>query len=163
MFLNTLYWFTWYKTKPIKLTISFPPKSQSQIQNRLKKTFLIIYCDYQGWCRFFTLHKIVKDLKGATIIPLSKLLKFDFRKKKSTFLVENWKVRTSEDSDQPGHPPCLIRVFVVRMKKPWVLSYPLSTQRRLWSDWVDAEADRSLRWAHRSFCWFCRAAAHMYQ
>ena len=37
----------------------------------------------------------------------------------------------SEDSDQPGHPPSLIRVFAVRMKKAWVLSYPLSTQRRL--------------------------------
>ena len=25
----------------------------------------------------------------------------------------------SEDSDQPGHPPSLIRVFAVRMKKAW--------------------------------------------
>ena len=37
----------------------------------------------------------------------------------------------SEDSDQPGHPPSLIRVFAVRMKKTWILSYPLSAQRRL--------------------------------
>ena len=44
----------------------------------------------------------------------------------------------SEDSDQPGHAPSLIRVFAVRMKKAWVLSYPLSAQRRLWSDWADA-------------------------
>ena len=34
----------------------------------------------------------------------------------------------SKDSDQPGHPPSLIRVFTVRMKKAWVLSYPLSAQ-----------------------------------
>ena len=34
----------------------------------------------------------------------------------------------SEDSNQPGHPPSLIRVFVVRMKKIWVLSYALSAQ-----------------------------------
>ena len=26
------------------------------------------------------------------------------------------------------------------MKKPWVLSYPLSAQRRLWSDWADAHS-----------------------
>ena len=32
----------------------------------------------------------------------------------------------SEDSYQPGHPPSLIRVFAVRLKKAWVLSYPLS-------------------------------------
>ena len=42
-------------------------------------------------------------------------------------------------------------VFAVRMKKAWVLSYPLSTQRRLWSDWADAQADLSLRWAHTHF------------
>ena len=34
----------------------------------------------------------------------------------------------SEISDQPGHPPSLIRVFAVRLKKAWVLSYPLSGQ-----------------------------------
>ena len=41
----------------------------------------------------------------------------------------------SEDSDQPGHPPSLIRVFAPCMKKALVLSYKLSAQRRLWSDW----------------------------
>ena len=60
----------------------------------------------------------------------------------------------SEDSDQPGHPPSLIRVFTVRMKKVWVLSYPLSAQRRLWSDWADAKADLSLQWAHSHFVGF---------
>ena len=46
----------------------------------------------------------------------------------------------SEDSDQPGHPPSLIRVFAVHMKKAWVLSYPLSAQ---------------------SFCLFCHELAHL--
>ena len=45
----------------------------------------------------------------------------------------------SEDSDQPRHPPSLIRVFTVHMKKPWFLSYLLSTQRRFLSDWADAQ------------------------
>ena len=60
----------------------------------------------------------------------------------------------SEDSDQPGHPPSLTRVFAVRMKKAWVLSYPLTAQRRLWSDWADAHADLSLRWVHSHFVGF---------
>ena len=60
----------------------------------------------------------------------------------------------SEDSDQPGHLPSLIRVFAVRMKKAWDLSNPLSAQRRLWSDWVDAQADLSLLWAHTHFVGF---------
>ena len=55
----------------------------------------------------------------------------------------------SKDSDQPGHPPSLIRVFTVHMKKAWVLSYPLSAQR--------------LRWAHMPFCWFCHEVAHFAQ
>ena len=60
----------------------------------------------------------------------------------------------SEDSDQPRHPPSLIRVFAVHMKKAWVLSYPLR------SYWANAQADLSLRWAHMPFCWFCHEAAH---
>ena len=60
----------------------------------------------------------------------------------------------SKVSDQPGHPPSLIRVFSVHIKKAWVLSYPLSAQRRLCSDWADAQADLSLRWAHSHFVGF---------
>ena len=60
----------------------------------------------------------------------------------------------SEDSDQPGHPPIQIRVFAIRMKKAWILSYPLSAQRRLWSDWADDHADLSPRWAHTHFVGF---------
>ena len=62
----------------------------------------------------------------------------------------------SEDS---GHPSSLIKVFVVPMKKAWVLSYLMSTQWRLWSDWADAQADSSLRWA-QLFSWFCHEVAH---
>ena len=60
-----------------------------------------------------------------------------------------------EDSDLPS----LIRAFAVGMYWPWVLSFLLSTQRRLWSDWANGQAYLSVHWAHKSFCWFCRAAA----
>ena len=50
-----------------------------------------------------------------------------------------WHVRPAKT----GHPPSLIRVFAVRMKKAWVLSYPLSAQWGLWSDWAEARADLS--------------------
>ena len=63
-------------------------------------------------------------------------------------------VRPAKTPGQPGHPPCLIRVSAVRMKKAWVLSYPVSAQRRLWSDWADVQADLSLRWAHSHFVGF---------
>ena len=79
----------------------------------------------------------------------------------------------SEDSDQPGHPPSLIRVFTVCMVNAWVIRYPLSAQRRLWSAWADAQADLSLislggcpGWSESSlgaqpFCWFCHEAANL--
>ena len=45
-------------------------------------------------------------------------------------------------------------VFALRMKKHWVLSYALSTQGRLWSDWADAQADLSIHWARTHFVGF---------
>ena len=36
-----------------------------------------------------------------------------------------------KDLDQPLHPPCLIIVLAVRMKKAWVLRYSLCAQRIL--------------------------------
>ena len=42
----------------------------------------------------------------------------------------------------------LIKVFAVRIKKPRSITYPLNAKRRLWSDWADAQADLSYRWAH---------------
>ena len=72
------------------------------------------------------------------------------------------------ESDQSGHLASLISlrclhevgirpvwsVFAVHMKNHWVLGYPYSAQRRLWSDWADAQADLSLRWAHSCFVGF---------
>ena len=69
----------------------------------------------------------------------------------------------SEDSDEIGHPA----------QSVWSES-SLTTWRKLgflatlwahsedWSDWVDAQADLRLRWAHRSFCWFCHEATQLY-
>ena len=66
----------------------------------------------------------------------------------------------SEDSDQPGHPPSLIRVFAVCLKKHWVLSYPLSALQRL-IRLRGCHADLSLRWVHMPYCWFCHEAAQI--
>ena len=65
----------------------------------------------------------------------------------------------SEDSDQPGHPLSLIRVFAVRSMGSLGPNFASGGQRWLWSDWADAQADLSLRWAHKSLCWFCQAMA----
>ena len=71
------------------------------------------------------------------------------------------KMSCAPSLDQPEHPQNLIRVSPDCMKNPSVLSYPLSAWRRPWSDWMDAQAYLSLRWAHRLCRWFCHAAAHL--
>ena len=60
----------------------------------------------------------------------------------------------SEDSDQPGQPPSLIRVFAVRMKKLWVLIYPLSAQRRLLISLGGCPGWSESSLGAHSFCWF---------
>ena len=45
----------------------------------------------------------------------------------------------SEDSDQPGQPPSLIRVFTVHMKKPWALA----------THWVHSEDSNQTGWMPR--------------
>ena len=65
----------------------------------------------------------------------------------------------SKDADQPGHLPSLIRVFI---KKAWILSYPLSAQRRLLirlgrcPDWSESSLGT------QSFCWLCHEVAQLF-
>ena len=48
-----------------------------------------------------------------------------------------WHVHPAKTQISLGIRP-VWSVFAVRMKKAWVLSYPLSAQWRPWSDWADA-------------------------
>ena len=57
-------------------------------------------------------------------------------------------------TDQPGHPPSLIRVFAVRSAGSYGSKVSSCGQRRLCPDWADANADLSLRWAHSHFVGF---------
>ena len=66
----------------------------------------------------------------------------------------------SEDPDQPGHSCSLIkslRCLHEEILDPWL---PINMQQRL-IRLGGCQADQSLRWVHRSFCWFCHAAAHI--
>ena len=66
----------------------------------------------------------------------------------------------SEYSDKLGHP---LNLWSQPSLSAWrtlgPYSHPLSAQRRLWSDWMDAQSDMSLRWVHIPFCLFCHASA----
>ena len=56
----------------------------------------------------------------------------------------------SEDSDQPGHSPSLISLCRPH-EESLGSELPIERTARLWSDWADAQADLSLRWAHSHF------------
>ena len=80
----------------------------------------------------------------------------------SNYLILQWCFyKKKQDSIHIKNMLSLIRVFAVRMKKYWVLSFLLRALRRLWPGWTDAQADLSLRWAHRSFCWFCHGTTQI--
>ena len=63
-------------------------------------------------------------------------------------------------TDQPGHRPVISESLLCAQ---WVAKDPtyLHVDSKDWSDWADAQSDLSLRWAHRSFCWFCHTAAQL--
>ena len=65
-------------------------------------------------------------LFAYSIMTIYPILKFKFMK----FLT----CAPNEDSNQPAHPRCPIRVFIVRMKKLCVLGYPKCAQRKVWSE-----------------------------
>ena len=68
-------------------------------------------------------------------------------------LCAQWRLRSA------WHPPSLIRVFAVHFMRIQDPMLPHADSKD-WSDWADAQADLSLRWAHRSFCCFWHASAY---
>ena len=66
-----------------------------------------------------------------------------------------WSVHPAKTQISLGNqPPSLVRVFF----GSW-----LSLERsKEWSDCNDWHADPSLRWVHRSFCWFVVLAVHIW-
>ena len=69
-------------------------------------------------------------------------------------------MRAQRRSDQPQHPPSLIRVFAVRTVGSWGPNVSSCGQWRLWSDWVDVQAELSLRWVGAEVI-FVGLAAHI--
>ena len=122
---------------------------------RLCCTYAFNFVDFPVTCLSFIKKKMQKDIfvhvtfasdSNYTIMYFLKIINEPAHDK-----TNKMSCVPRKDSVQPGHPPSLIRVFAVRMKKAWVLSYPLSAQQRIRSDWADAQADLSLCWAHSHF------------
>ena len=66
------------------------------------------------------------SLLGSQVILLVLSCSGSIKRRATSWHNHKMACAPSEDSDQPGHLPSLIRVFAVRIKKAWILSYPLS-------------------------------------
>ena len=142
---NYLYWNHWMHHDATTLPFIKNPKGSSR-------------CISKKWTTYFKMPNLFRlaFLQGSLCYSWS-----ISRNEPSHDKTNKVAYAPSVDSDQPGHPPSLIIVFAVRLKKALVLSYPLSAQRRLWSDWADAQADQSFRWAHMPLCRFCHDVAQI--
>ena len=108
---------------------------------------------------------------GASVNMISDLLIYAFRRQLKQYCkvtIEprhdkptKWLVRPANTKINLGIRPIWSESSLSTWRKPWVLSYPLSAQRRLRSDWAGVQADLSLRWTLMSFCWFCCATAQL--
>ena len=72
-----------------------------------------------------------------------------------------WHNAHNENSNQPAHPRSLIRVFVVRMKKLYILGYLSCAKWRVWSDCAKTQAGLNVRWEYMSEDTFSDVAAHV--
>ena len=89
---------------------------------------------------------------------------------RSSILISNWaRAQQNQQNDlcaqwrlRSALASSLTRVFPVHSIGSYGPTVSLGGQQRLWLDWVDAQADPSLRRAHKSFCCFCHAAAHIF-
>ena len=80
-----------------------------------------------GHQNFFYLLKFVSRtsfLKECKLQCLRAFITIEPHHKKTNKMI----CAPSEESNQPGPPPSLIRVFAVRMKKHWVFGCPFSAQ-----------------------------------
>ena len=113
-------------------------KNNNQKKKKKKKNtytqkipFIVILVETAGHipgAKNLPISKLVDNSERGVLQPVDKLkqCKLELEHDKTNKMA----CAPSEDSDQPGHSPSLIRIFAVRMKKPGVLSYPLSAQRR---------------------------------
>ena len=106
----------------------------------------------QPWLFYWDSILFIIGVIICTLCPSSYSMRYARHLLKLNEAMQNW--AASWQSQQCCCAPSLIKVFAVRMKKALVLSYPLSAQWRLWSDWEDAQADLSLRWAYAHFVGF---------
>ena len=110
-------------------------------------------CPHLMVSRFSTPPLGARRLQSLIVVLPGDLIVFVYILSRLMTKPTKWHVRPVKTQISLGIRP-VWSVFAVRMKTAWVLNYPLSAQQRIWSDWADAQAGLSLRWAHSHFIGF---------
>ena len=144
--------------------------------SRVKRRFIIDY--FRKWriilgCNFHRLSRTINMQYSETLKtqPFTSIVFFiysDWRYQLCQIWAVSWQNQQcgcapSEDSDQPGRPASLFRDFALCSVGSWGPKISSSGRRRLWSDWADAQADLSLRWAHSHIVGFVMRRLISYQ
>ena len=94
--------------------------------------------------------------------PVSILLSIPWRRKKKDEpqhdKTNKWNVRPAKTWISLGIRPVWSESSLSAWRKLGSLTTHLA-YREDWSDWADAQADLSCRWAHMPLCWFCHEVA----
>ena len=128
--------------------------------NVLENIIMYYHCVINVFCEWQYLMSVIYDKTSFSVIcdwPICKVCDMWKVIWAATWQNQQSDCAPSEDSDQPRHPPSLIRVFAVRIKKVG----PLATH---WAHSEDSDqtgriSESSL--GAKSFCWFRHVAAHL--
>ena len=102
-----------------------------------------------------TISTLGKISWSTVFIWINTLERCSFNKWAATWQNQQNECASSENSDQPGHPPVWSESSLSAWT--WRNHGSLATQQAHsedWSDWVDAKADLCLRWMHTHFVCF---------
>ena len=124
-----------------------PPFEGETLSNRMLVHF---YTDYDVTSWGFKLIYRAREGNYFLCISWAYYLSRDITKP-TKWLCAQWRLRSA------GYPPSLIRVFALRLMGSYGPKLFSCAQRRFSSDLADAQADRSLRWAHSYFVGFVKS------
>ena len=163
--INNFEWARWqrsiHQTRTFVVQITHKWRTisdRANLKSYLRKIF--IHISYQVWKKLNCgINTVLHGVPSESVFKLNIKLQWQSKCEPPHDKTNKMTRAPSEDSDQPGYPPSLNKVFAVRSMESWGPTVSSCGQRKLWSDWADAQADLSLRWAHMSFCWFCHEAA----
>ena len=130
--------------------------------NCFRRSIISLWCRELVFHRWRVWHQTTSSYWNTVRRKAKKLLTSKFIHEPPHDKTNNVAVRPAKTQISLGIRPVWSESSLSAWRKLGSLATQLSAQRRFWSDWADAQADLSLLWVHKSFCWFCHELAHVW-